>query len=226
MSVCQVRADCMSLALHLACSGRKAHCSSAPRSRVKRSDNGKPNWKPSSRRLAPNQSFKPTPTARLDSGVGAHIETFMRWNRIATRSTLLFVTGATLLAVPLIASTLRNAEKPGEENVPRYSPVSAFRHIGVGDLDTCTSARYPMVDRAASGRASTFLVRASVACGLEVRNPVAYVQGDTLHLGYETHFTGGVDMCNCEYRSVFAVVDLPRTVTKVEFTSTFIDSAP
>lgn len=102
----------------------------------------------------------------------------------------------------------------------------AFRHIGIGDLDTCSSARYPMIERAENGRTTTFLVRASVACGLEVRNPVAIIQGDTVHLGYETHFTGGVDMCNCEYRSVFAVADLTRTVSKVEFAASFVDSAP
>jgi hypothetical protein len=138
----------------------------------------------------------------------------------------LFAAAAALLAIPLIAASLRNAAEPPESVAPRYSAVFAFRHIGIGELDTCTSGRYPMIDRTASGRTNTFLVRASVACGLEVRNPLAYVQGDTLQLGYETHFTGGVDMCNCEYRSIFAVADLPPSVSKVEFAATFVDSAP
>ena len=150
----------------------------------------------------------------------------MRWNRIAGTSALLFAASAGLLAAPLIAASLRDAADPGPKIAPRHSPVLAFRHIGIGDLDVCTSARYPMIERAESGRTTTFLVRASVACGLEVRNPVAYYQGDTMHLGYETHFTGGMDMCNCEYGSVFAVVDLPRAVSKVEFAATFVDSAP
>ena len=149
----------------------------------------------------------------------------MRWKRVATISALLFVTGTGLLASPLIAASLRLALRPGETVARPYSTVMAFRHIGFGDLDTCTSASYPKIQRIGHGRSSTFLVKASVACGLEVRNPAAYVQGNTLHLGYETHLTGGMDMCNCEYRSVFSVADLPPAISKVEFAETFVDSA-
>ena len=150
----------------------------------------------------------------------------MRWNRVASISALLFFAGAVLLASPLIAASLRDALWPADSVAPPYSPVMAFRHIGFGDLDMCTSANYPKISRSVSGRSTIFLVKASVACGLEVRKPVALVRGDTLHLGYETHFTGGMDMCNCEYISVFSVADLPRSVSQVEFAATFVDSAP
>jgi hypothetical protein len=150
----------------------------------------------------------------------------MHWKRVATISAILFVAAAGLLSSPFIAASLRIALRPAETAARSYSPVMAFRHIGFGDLDTCTSASYPMIERSDEGRASTFIVRASVACGLEVRNPTAMIQGDTLHLGYETHLVDGMDMCDCEYRSVFSVADLPAAVYKVEFDETFVDSAP
>jgi hypothetical protein len=150
----------------------------------------------------------------------------MHWGRITVISTLLALTGAAALAAPFGAELIRSALK----HPPKPGPIShypmAFKHLGFGDLNTCTSTRYPMIERTPHGRATAFLVKASVPCGLEVRNPSHYVQDGVVHLSYEAHFTGNVDMCNCEYRSVFSLADLPPSLTKVEFSERFVDSAP
>ena len=134
--------------------------------------------------------------------------------------------GIAALAAPFAADSIHAAlNTPAEPGPISHYPM-AFKHLGFGELNTCTSAQYPMIERTQRGRATTYLVKASVPCGLEVRNPSHYVQDGTLHLSYENHFTGSVDMCNCEYRSIFALLDLPPTVTKVEFSERFVDSAP
>jgi hypothetical protein len=127
-------------------------------------------------------------------------------------------------ALPGLFRTVRAAltPPPPPEPIARYH--MAFRHLGFGELSTCANAKYPIIERTDLNGATTFLVRASVACGLEVRNPSHFVQGSMLHLSYETHFTCGVDMCNCEYRSVFTFGDLPPSVKSVDFKDTYVDS--
>ena len=150
----------------------------------------------------------------------------MRWTRITAIAGFIVLLGIAALASPFAADSIHAAlnrpAKPGP--ISRY-PM-AFKHLGFGDLNTCVSAQYPMIERTERGRATTFLVKASVPCGLEVRNPSHYAQDGILHLSYEAHFTGSVDMCNCEYRSIFALADLPPRLTKVEFSERYLDSAP
>ena len=150
----------------------------------------------------------------------------MRWTRVAVLSTAFALAVSACLAAPLALKALHRVHSLPTGPAPvRHYPMG-FRHIGFGEIDTCGSARYPSIERLQRGRATTLLVKASVACGLEVRRPASYVQGNTLHLSYETHFTGSVDMCECEYRSVFTFVGLPASVTNVEFSQEFVDSAP
>jgi hypothetical protein len=150
----------------------------------------------------------------------------MRWTRITAIAGSLALLGFAALAAPFATDSVRAVlSRPATPGPISHYPV-AFKHLGFGDLSTCTSAQYPMIERTQRGRATTFLVKASVPCGLEVRNPSHYAQDGTLHLSYETHFTGSVDMCNCEYRSVFAFADLPSGLTKVAFSDHPIDSAP
>ena len=150
----------------------------------------------------------------------------MRWTRITAIAGFMALLVISALAAPFAADSLRAAlNRPAPPGPISHYPM-AFRHLGFGELSTCTSAQYPMIERTERGRATTFLVKASVPCGLEVRHPSHYAQDGTLHLSYETHLTGSVDMCNCEYRSVFALADLPPEVKKVEFSELFVNSAP
>ena len=150
----------------------------------------------------------------------------MRLTRIAAIVVALVAIGFAVLAAPFAVGSVRSMlHRP-----PAPGPIShyamGFRHLGFGDLNTCTSTQYPLIARSQIGRATIFLVKASVPCGLEVRRPSHYVQDSVVHLSYETHLTGSVDMCNCEYRSVFSLVGLPDSATKVEFSERFVDSAP
>jgi len=150
----------------------------------------------------------------------------MRWTRITAIASSMMLLGIAALAAPFAADSIHAVlNRPAAPGPVSHYPM-AFKHLGFGDLSTCTSAQYPMIERTERGRATTFLVKASVPCGLETRNPSHYVQDGTLHLSYETHFTGSVDMCNCEYRSVFALADLPHGLTKVVFSDRPVDSAP
>jgi hypothetical protein len=135
------------------------------------------------------------------------------------------------LLTPMVTSYATESIQAMRNRPPAPGPIShypmAFKHIGVGDLSTCTSAKYPMIERTEQNQGvTTFIVKASVPCGFEVRNPSHYVQDGTLNLSYETHFTGNADLCNCEYKSVFALANLPPDVAKVNFQDKFVDSAP
>jgi hypothetical protein len=150
----------------------------------------------------------------------------MGWTRITAIASSLTLLGVAALAAPFAADSVRAALNAPPEPGPISHYPMGFKHIGFGDLNTCSSAQYPMIERTQRGKATTFVVKASVPCGLEVRNPSHYVQDSTLHLSYETHFTGSVDMCNCEYRSVYAFVTLPPQIKSVQFSEKFVDSAP
>ena len=141
----------------------------------------------------------------------------------------IFATAA--LLTPFVTSFASDSIQAILSRPPEPGPIShypmAFKHIGIDDLNTCTSAQYPMIERTKQDqRITTFIVKASVPCGFEVRNPSHFVQDGILNLSYETHFTGNADMCNCEYKSVFALANLPPDLTDVKFTDKYVDSAP
>ena len=101
-----------------------------------------------------------------------------------------------------------------------------FKHLGKnGDSAICGNVKYPKISRMQSGTASIFLVKAAIACGLEIRKPSHYVVGDTIHLSYEAYSTGSYAMCDCEYRSVYSFIGLPSSVTKVTFKVSYADSS-
>jgi len=134
--------------------------------------------------------------------------------------------GIGVLASPFISDAIHKAlARP-----PKPGPISqypmTFEHLGYGDLSSCGFGEYPIIKRTDQDQVTTILVRASVPCGLEVRNPAHYAQDGVLHLSYETHFTGSVDMCNCEYQSVFTLKGLPESIAAIDFTEHFFDSAP
>ena len=101
-----------------------------------------------------------------------------------------------------------------------------FKHLGNGTSSICQNTRYPIIKRSQNRNVTFFLVRAAVACGLEVRNPRHYVRNATLYLSYEAHDTGTVAMCDCEYRSVFTFANFPATVKRVVFQETDVAYAP
>jgi hypothetical protein len=146
--------------------------------------------------------------------------------RIVLLSATFIALSALLVASPAIPGWLDAARSaltpsPSPETVHRYAMT--FRHLGFAEPETCTSASYPQIERKDVDKRTVFLVRALIPCGLEVHNPAHYVQGDTLHLSYETHLDGPVDLCDCEYRSEFTFTDLPPRVTKVDFMDASID---
>lgn len=151
----------------------------------------------------------------------------MRWTRvsafrISAISACMLLSGVAALSAPFAADAIQAAlDRPAPPG-PKVRYAMAFRDLGIGELDACSTAKYPMIERSEHGRATAFLVKASVPCGLEVRNPSHYAQDGTLHLSYETHFTGRADACDCEYRSVFALADLPTGLTRVEFSARFV----
>jgi hypothetical protein len=155
----------------------------------------------------------------------------MKLSRIFLMAGIIALLAIAVLLTPFISSFATDSIQAMLNRPPEPGPIShypmAFKHIGIGDLNTCTSAQYPMIERTEQDQGvTTFIVKASIPCGFEVRNPSHYVQDGTLNLSYEAHFTGNADMCNCEYKSVFALANLPPDTTKVEFSSKFVDSAP